>query len=635
MKRIVHIKCYEDLYLLDDLSKDFVLDCDLDLKGLNFKPIGSKEKPFSGSFNGNGHTISNYYLECTHQKNIGFFGYNTGSIYSLELENSNIIGVIDSPKNIGTICGTNEGVIEDVRISGNTYVTINNNSLYLSPVVSINYGEITNVYSKINTICNTVNKGKLYFGGLVCETKAGKIETTESDGNVILNGNKIKAALFAHRINNSILLANKISFATNEINGEIFYNKFYNKKTSVCDSNIWRDNTNNDVKLNPKEYEVRRKAETYMRAMGSIEWIPNKTLVHNCTCNAKVHKQVFKKGVKQYGLPYTHKAGSLERFLYAFNEDGTLKSWIKPTGYDGFDMYMGNDCSTAVYWALCRVDDSVKYHWTWDGHPAYSNGMLPLGDYEYDCSLNTGDIIKKNTREKILECYALLNIGSPMVHINNAGGHFRMCAECPVIYRNLTDEIDPMSSYVLIHEQGDGLLYDNPKLGKSQSWLIDKKYSLEKLLKEEFIPLTIKAYINKKVSPDRVKYIGDNTINSGIIKTNYRIISVQTVLEDDNNSKLWSKTLFTGVNAYEGHGNKEEAMPIINTQKDYAKGRTHLTRLKKEYNARIHVTSFDLNEFRYYFDEQLLKKGKCYKYIVNVLLSSGNTIKACEFKIKG
>ena len=40
-----------------NLGGNYVLANDIDLTGINFEPIGNASTPFTGSFNGNGHTI--------------------------------------------------------------------------------------------------------------------------------------------------------------------------------------------------------------------------------------------------------------------------------------------------------------------------------------------------------------------------------------------------------------------------------------------------------------------------------------------------------------------------------------------------------------------------------------------------
>lgn len=117
-----------------------VLMDNIDMKDAEWTPIGSADKPFSGNFDGNGHTISglNYSGEYA-----GLFGYmNNGTISNIKLadssfangtasggicavnnggtiENSAVDNVAVSGGTAGGICGQNSGAITDCFFSGN------------------------------------------------------------------------------------------------------------------------------------------------------------------------------------------------------------------------------------------------------------------------------------------------------------------------------------------------------------------------------------------------------------------------------------------------------------------------------------------------------------------------------------
>ena len=117
-----------------------VLMNDIDMTGTEWTPIGTADKPFSGTFDGRGHTISglNYSGEYA-----GLFGHvNNGTISNIKLadssfENGTVSGGICAVNNGGTIencavdnvavsgrtaggiCGQNSGTITDCFFSGN------------------------------------------------------------------------------------------------------------------------------------------------------------------------------------------------------------------------------------------------------------------------------------------------------------------------------------------------------------------------------------------------------------------------------------------------------------------------------------------------------------------------------------
>ena len=84
----------ENLYTENLISSEVVLNTCIDLSGSTneeFSPIGTFDKPFTGKFYGNGHTIKNFTLISLSSNNevySGFFGYVKGAeIYGLKLEN--------------------------------------------------------------------------------------------------------------------------------------------------------------------------------------------------------------------------------------------------------------------------------------------------------------------------------------------------------------------------------------------------------------------------------------------------------------------------------------------------------------------------------------------------------------------
>lgn len=57
------VKSAEDLQNINNnLSGSYYLIQDIDLTGVSFKPIGSAETPFTGTFDGNGHKVTNLTL---------------------------------------------------------------------------------------------------------------------------------------------------------------------------------------------------------------------------------------------------------------------------------------------------------------------------------------------------------------------------------------------------------------------------------------------------------------------------------------------------------------------------------------------------------------------------------------------
>lgn len=58
----------------DYLTYNYLLQCDVNLKSKEFNSIGNADHPFTGTFDGNGHKISNLKIDST-KDNTGLFGY--------------------------------------------------------------------------------------------------------------------------------------------------------------------------------------------------------------------------------------------------------------------------------------------------------------------------------------------------------------------------------------------------------------------------------------------------------------------------------------------------------------------------------------------------------------------------------
>lgn len=102
----------------DNLYEDYILMDNIDLAGKDFTIIGKeKDKPYKGTFDGNGKTISNLTIDNSEDSCIGMFGYiNGGTVKNLILENINV----DTKKGmyVGGLAGhiANNANIENISI---------------------------------------------------------------------------------------------------------------------------------------------------------------------------------------------------------------------------------------------------------------------------------------------------------------------------------------------------------------------------------------------------------------------------------------------------------------------------------------------------------------------------------------
>ncbi len=130
----------------------------------SLNPIGSVSAPFTGKFNGLGHTITNAPVQVSENDNVGLFGYNAGTISNLILNQASILGT----NNVGAIAGYNSGTISAVAVINST---INGNASNVGGLVgNMAAGSLTNSYGRANSVI----AGSPYgydigqeFGGLV------------------------------------------------------------------------------------------------------------------------------------------------------------------------------------------------------------------------------------------------------------------------------------------------------------------------------------------------------------------------------------------------------------------------------------------------------------------------------------
>ena len=161
-------------------NTDIVLDGDIDLSELaaltraavvsNWTPVGTSEKPYTGTFDGKGYTIKNLVINGGSQSNIGFFGVTmNGEIKNVTFENAKVSGYL----NVGVVAGTpytskytNITVKGHVEVDGMAYVgAVGGKNAYANWTnVTVNVDETSYVNA------NSVENGtayRSYVGGVV------------------------------------------------------------------------------------------------------------------------------------------------------------------------------------------------------------------------------------------------------------------------------------------------------------------------------------------------------------------------------------------------------------------------------------------------------------------------------------
>ena len=133
-----------------DLDAHYILVNNIDLKdylseggagyndGKGWLPIGTLEWPFRGSFDGNGHVISNLYIDRSDEDYIGLFGYvSRSSLRDVRLENVDVAGM----DYVGGLVSYNNGEVINCYTSGRV-----RGDYWVGGLTGYNYGTLTSSY---------------------------------------------------------------------------------------------------------------------------------------------------------------------------------------------------------------------------------------------------------------------------------------------------------------------------------------------------------------------------------------------------------------------------------------------------------------------------------------------------------
>lgn len=166
----------------------FILAADLNMAARSeFSPIGVGQGcSFSGTFDGNGHVIRNLnfdfdltgpampYPGKATARNLGVFGYVTGEVCNLRLENIQYVAGMHS-KHVGLLAGTSKGVIRNCSATGS--IRVGENSDSVGQLIGYNTGEIIECEAAATI---EAGEGSTYIGGLAGWTPTRRGDSTRT-----------------------------------------------------------------------------------------------------------------------------------------------------------------------------------------------------------------------------------------------------------------------------------------------------------------------------------------------------------------------------------------------------------------------------------------------------------------------
>lgn len=231
--------------LVNNLELSSVCGENVNGKKINWEPIGKVDYRFKGEFDGNNNTISNIYIN-TNEYYQGLFGFATGIIKNLRIENSNIQGggyigaVVSNPSNNATL--------ENIHTTKSVNVTSKGSIGYVGGIAGTTQSQNITIRKCSNYAM--VNSEGPYTGGIVglidgiiseCYN-AGNINSKSHSTGGIAGINCIKAQISncynKGNVSGNINVGGIVGEAHGNIEAYITINNCYNKATIKANSNV-------------------------------------------------------------------------------------------------------------------------------------------------------------------------------------------------------------------------------------------------------------------------------------------------------------------------------------------------------------------------------------------------------------
>ena len=597
-------------YMINNPDGNFQILCNIDMAGAVLAPIPE----FTGSVDAIACVISNFTVQGGDEENFGFFTVNKGKVSNFTIDNVTFLPGPNA-KNIGALAGVNEGTLNRCVVSGTMGVEKAASGAACGSIAGRNTGDITNTAVTVDLVYTA--PGSAYVGGLVGVGQGGKVQYAESHGVLTVTGSDKTTGLFAGEATDVIFTNCVFGGADNSQDGKLFTNFTGNADDDelvVAEDGLWRDNACIEP-LPANVAELRQKVVQTMYDMKTIEWRVTGDLAHSCTCQLTTCHGMYSNQYTYYSVPYNHKMTSLRKAYYCLNEDGTIADWFYDLdSFDGYDIYFGTDCSGAVQMAWWTVSNSTDIQATDKIMPAYGRGTIPVGDYKCDFQMTkqtrggvntiyTAEYLEANSEQTIYEAYADMHPGDAMLSREASGGHTRMVASEPVVIRDQAGNINPVHSYVLMHDQGGEHVDEVNKtitFGK-----VNWKFTFDELYGTAYLPITCEELVTGEMEPVEATLEGAcegfGGMFTGTVKTNYHLDAVTLTIIDSEGNTVLDHPMFVSAQKYNDYGNNY-------------------------YTGRSYTDAYDLSNFAMVMTRLPLEQGKSYSYKVTANLATFDDI---------
>ena len=180
------LKVAADVANSGDTDINIILNNDIDLSGIDWTPIGTESRPYTGNFDGGGHTITGLKIDKSGTDYVGLIGClgSGGKVQNVTLTNISVSGA----NCVGGIAGQNYGTVENCSVNG----TVTGKGFTdTGGIAGSNYGTISGCSAE-GTVTGSVNVGGIaggsYLGVIIdgCHSTAA-VSGISSVGGVLGN----------------------------------------------------------------------------------------------------------------------------------------------------------------------------------------------------------------------------------------------------------------------------------------------------------------------------------------------------------------------------------------------------------------------------------------------------------------
>lgn len=580
--------------IANHLDAEFEVLCNIDLNGAEWTPIGTEAAPFTGEINGNDFTISNFTISTpTADGDMGVFGVCDGQVKDLYASNVTVT-TNASTKRAGLWAGycAEDGQFLRCGVTTSSLTAAElADGAAVGSIVGVNEGEFRNGTMKVDLTVTASAKADI--GGIAGIAADGKIQFVKNEGFIEVTGGSNKnVGMFVGTLEDAAEVKGTVYLgSSNNIDGVLFADfAGVGDDADITDAS-YRDNAKEEI--DPVILEKRQKAVEAMRAQGSIVWRVPKTLRYSCTCSLSSCAGLYQPEIEIHGVVYNHKGGSLERLKYCLGDDDVLDEWCYLGDFDGFDSYIGSDCSTAVlqaYWAVSANANFSRTRYQW---PAQERGCVAVGDWEWDLGYlpsYTDAYLEATGEQRMYEAYGCLRAGDYIVNTVEAGGHTRMVTEDAVVVRYADGTINPGESYIITTEQGA------PRTTEPyfSSWRVDYKYSFTSIYVDWYIPGTIEEFVTGEFEEPEAYLLdgveGKAGLTTGTVYSNFFLDSVTMTIEDSTGAVVFEQRMFTTVGKQFDSNATDTVIRVNNHEYDLASFATPLREFMFELGEEYHCT---------------------------------------------